>query len=162
MNERDDSPILGSRSLPRSVRVLRSLTSNAARGYTIGSCTADFVRVEGVGCDGANPGGLDHFPGAGAPGGGMEETDGLGLRPRLGGRDVFWFRLCVMGLFWLFALIGGSCDSGFAHLEIGGAHFPRPAEVDVVSGDGRAVSLLLETSHPLVRALTCVKQRVGI
>ena len=162
MKERDDSPILGSRSPRKFVRLLRSSTFNASGGYATGSCTADSVKAKEVDFGGANPGGRDHFPGAEASRGGMKETDGLGLRPRLGGRDVCGFRLCEMGLFWLSSLVGGFCDSGFAHFEIGGAHFPRPAGVDVVSGDGRAVDLLLEISHPLVRALTCVKQCVSI
>ena len=123
---------------------------------------AGSAKVEGVVFFGANPGGLDHFPGAGAPRGGMKETDGLCLRPRLGGRDVCGLRLCGMGLSWLSALVGGFCDSGFAQFEIGGAHFPRPAGVEVASGEGRAVGLLLEISHPLVRALTCVKQCISI
>jgi len=66
-----------------------------------------------------------------------------------------------MGVSWPSALVCGFCGSGLAHFEIGGAHFPRPAGVDVVRGDGRAVGLLLETSHPLGRALTCVKQCVS-
>lgn len=119
------------------------------------------MEVEGVGFCGENPGGLDHFPDAGAPRGGVKETDGLGLRPRLGGREVCGFRLCGTSLFWVSALVDGFC-SGFAHLEIGGAHFPRPAGVDVVSGDDGAFGLLLGASHPLDHALTCVKQRVSI
>ena len=116
-------------------------------------------KLEGVGSDGTNSGGLAHFLGAGAPRGGMKEADGLGLRFRLGGKDVCGLRLC---LFWLSALVGSSRDTGFAHFEIGGAHFPRPAGVDVASGEGGVVCLPLETSHPSVRALTCVKQCVGV
>jgi hypothetical protein len=158
--ERDDSPILDSRSPRGLVRLLRSPTFDASCGYTVGSCTAGSAKVEVVGFDGANPGGLDHFPGAGAPRDGTKETDGLGLRPPLDRRDACESRLCGAGLSWLSALFGGFCDSGFAHFEIGGAHFPRPADVDVASGDGG--TLLLGISHLLVRALTCVEQRVSI
>ena len=159
MKVRDDLPILGSRSPRRSVRLLRSSTFNASGGYGIGLCTARSPKFEGVGFDGTNSGGLAHFLGAGAPRGGMKEADGLGLRSRLGGREVCGLHLC---LFWLSALAGSSRNSGFAHFEIGRAHSPRPAGVDVASGDGKAVGLPLETSHLSVRALTCVKQCVGI
>ena len=160
MNEREDSPILGSCSLGRSIRLLRSSTLDTLGGYPIGSFTSGFVKIEGVSFGGTNPGGLDHFPGAGAPRGGTKEADGLNLGPRSGGREVCGFRLCELGPFWLSALAGGLCDSGFAHFEIGGAHFPRPAGVDEVSGDGEAAGLLLGIFHSLDRALTCKEQRV--
>lgn len=158
--ERDGPPILGSCSPRRSVRLFRSSTFNTSGGYATDSRTTGSAEVEGAGEGGANPGGLDHFPGA--PRGGTRETDGFGLRPRLGGRDVCGSRLGGKGLFWLPVLGGGFCDSGFAHFEIGGAHLPRPAGVDVANGDGGAVDLLLEISHPLVCALTCAKQCVSI
>lgn len=82
MSGRDDSPILSSGSLRRSVRVFRSPTSNALVGYAIGSFMAGLANLEGVGSGGTKPGGLDHFPGAEAPRGGMKEADGLGLRIR--------------------------------------------------------------------------------
>lgn len=116
-----------------------------------------FVEVEAVGLSGVSPEGLDHFPDAGAPRGGMKETDGLGLRPRFGDREACEFCLRIGGLFRLSVWTGGFCDSGLAHFEIGGAHFPRPAGVDVVSGDGGGAGLL-GISHALGRALTCVKR----
>lgn len=147
MNWRDDSPGLGSCSL-------RS-TSN-----TLCTPTEGFAKVEERGSDGANPGG-DHFPGAGAPRGGVKEADGFGPSPRLGVRKTCGF--CLRGAGLLLSIsTGGFCGSGLAHFEIGGAHFPIPAGVDVVSGDGGAVGLLLEKPHPVGCALTCAKRRVSV
>ena len=117
------------------------------------------AKVGGKGFCGPNPEGLDHFPGAGVLRGGAEEEDGFSPKPRLGASKVSEFCLRGTGLLRLSTLTGGS---GLAHFEMGGAHFPIPAGVDDVSGDGGAVDLLLGKPHPSGCALTCVKQCVSV
>ena len=113
-----------------------------------------------MGLGGVNPGGLAHFPGAGSPRGCLKEAEGLVLTPCLGQGEVCGFCLCWAGFPWFPAPTGGFCGSGLAHFEMGGAHFPRPDGLDVVSGDGEVVGLLLERPQPLGCALTWTKQRV--
>ena len=150
LNERDDSPSLGFSSPRGLVRPIGSPTLNPLGVSAINSFATNWVDVEGVDFGGENIGGLDHFPGAGAPRCGVK-TDEFGPGPRLGGWEGRRFWLRRAGLSWPSALNGGP---GLAHFEIGGAHFPRPAGVDVVSGEGGGVGLLLEIPHPLGDALT--------
>lgn len=125
----------------------------------IGSATTEFVDVEGVGFGRVNLGGFDHFPGAGAPRGCTNEGDCLGLKPWLGDCE---FRLWRTGLRWVSASAGGFCGTGLAHFEIGGVHFPRPTDVDVVRSDGGVVDLMSETLHVFGRALTWMKPQVKV
>lgn len=158
INERYDWRISGSCSLRRSF--WRSLSSGIQDGPVIGPSKTCFADVEGGGFGGVNPGGLDHLPGTGTPCGCLKGTEGFSPKPRFGEGEVCEFCLRRTGLHWLSASTGGLCGLGLAHFETGGAHFPRPAGVDVVNGEGGAFGLLLETSHPLGRALTWMKQRV--
>ena len=157
MKERNDSPISGSCSLLRSVRLLRSLTLNTWDEPVISPPTAGFVDVEEVGSVGAKPVGLDHLPDAGAPRGCMKEAEGLGTWSYRGESCGCLFRLCGIDSAWIFTLACRFCGSGLAHFEIGGAHFPRPAGVVVVSSEGGAAGLLSGTSHVPGRAVTCAR-----
>ena len=156
MNGREDPLNFGSCSLPRYVRPLWSPALNTLGDLVTGSS----AEVDGRDSRGEKPWGLDHFPGAGASRGCTKVVDGLSPNPRLRGKEVRGFCLSGASLFRLSVLTSGFC--GLAHLEIGGAHFPIPAGVDVVSGDGGAVGLLSRILHPPGRALTCTTQRVSV
>jgi len=155
MNWRDDSPSLGSCPLRKSN--FGNSDSPATNPPTGGS-----AKVEGKGFGVVSPGCLDHFLGAGEPCDGVREEDGFGPRRRFWVREICGFCLRGTGPVWTSALTAGFCGSGFAHFEIGGAHFPIPAGVDDVSGDGGAVGLVLEKPHPVGWALTCVKQYISV
>ena len=159
MNLRDGPPNSGSCSLRRSVRLPWVPTSNVLDSPAIGSFTEG---LEERGFSGVNPGGLDHFPGAGASRGGVKETEGLGLRPRLGAKESRGLCLCGMGLFWLSALASGSYCLGLAHFEIGGAHFPIRAGVDVGDSGGGVVGLLPVRPHPFGCVITWVTRCASV
>ena len=83
--------------------------------------------------------------------------DGFGPKRRFGVRKICGLGPRGTGVLRTSELTGGFCGSGLAHFEVGGDHFPIPAGVDGVSGDGGAVCLLLEKPHPVGCALTCAR-----